>query len=224
MKKFLAFILAMMCVLSLVACDMSGSIAYDLGSADRAKCFNNTYNNLVEKYGKAKFENGKLTGVAVVRLMDFTGDGVYEFYVAYADGTQDYVNKQMVIGFDMGSATLIGRDGRHENQEETPYETITSKASSDASAPCIWLFKDTADRGYIVTGDDLSKSADYITYITTRGNEGVYSFQVDFTEIDGNEPQGEFEKINLVDITEDDAKAVMDENKKVIDSISGQLK
>lgn len=224
MKKILAFVLAMMCVLSLVACDMSGSIAYDLGNADRAKCFENTYNNLVEKYGEAKFENGKLTGVAVVRLVDFTGDGIYELYLAYADGTQDYVNKQMVVGFDLGSATLIGKDGRHSSQDETPYENITSKASADAQAPSVWLFKDTAGRGYIVTGDDLSKSADYITYITTRGNEDVYSFQVDFTEIDGNEPQGEFEKINFVDITEDDAKAVMDENKKVIDSISGQVK
>lgn len=224
MKKILAFILMVMCVLSLVACDMSGSISYDLGGADRAKCFSNTYNSLVEKYGEAKFENGKLTGVAAVRLIDFTGDGIYEFYAAYADGTQDYVNKQMVVGFDMGSATLIGKDGRSASQDETPYENIISKESADAKAPSVWLFKDAANRGYIVTGEDLSKSADYVTYITTRGNEDVYSFQVDFTEIDGTEPQGEFEKLSFVDITEADAKKIMDENKKVLDSINGQVK
>lgn len=224
MKKLFAFLLAMLCVLSLVACDMSGAITYDLENADRARCFNNTYKSLVEKYGEAKFENGKLTGVAVTRLIDFTGDGIYEFYVAYADGTKDYVNKQMVVGFDLGSATLIGKDGRNASQDETPYENITSKASADAQTPCVWLFKDAANRGYIVTGDDLSKSADYITYISTRGNEKVYSFQVDFTEIDGSEPQGEFEKINLVGITESEAKAVLAENEKVMDSIRAQDK
>ncbi len=223
MKKILAFVLAVICVLSLAACDMSGAISYDIGNTDRANYFYNTYNEYVDKYGEAKLENGYLKGVAVVRLLDFTGDGVYELYMAYADGTEDYVNRQMVVGFDYGSAVLIGEApyGMTTGDEVT-YADITSKASSDAQTPSIWLYKDNLDRAYIAVGEDLSKSADYITYIQTRNNEKVYSFQPEFTELDGNEPGGEIEKINLSNLTEEDAKSVFAENEKVVNSIKGQ--
>lgn len=223
MKKILAFILAVVCVMSLAACDMSGAVSYDIGNADRANYFYDTYNKYVDMYGEAKLENGYLTGVAVVRLLDFTGDGQYELYMAYADGTKDYVNRQMVVGFDYGSAVLIGdTPNGMTTKDEAVYAEITSKASADAQTPSIWLYKDTVNHAYIAIGEDMSKSADYITYIQTRNNEKIYAFQPEFTELDGNEPEGETEKINLSNLTEDDTKSIFAENEKVVNSIKGQ--
>ncbi|MBQ8001506.1 MAG: hypothetical protein IJ298_09995 [Ruminococcus sp.] len=223
MKKILAFVLAVVCVLSLAACNLSGAITYDIGNTDRANYFYKTYNRYVDMYGEAELKDGYLTGVAVVRLLDFTGDGVYELYMAYADGTKDYVNRQMVVGFDYGSAVLIGdTPNGMTTGDEVIYADITSKSFADAETPSIWLYKDNIDRAYIAVGEDLSKSADYITYVQTRGDEKIYSFQVDFTELDGNEPGGTFEKINLSDLTQEDAKLIFEENEKVVSSIKGQ--
>lgn len=223
MKKILAFVLAVMCVVSLAACTPSGGISYEIGNDDRADYFYKTYNNYVDMYGEAKLEDGKLTGVAVVRLIDFTGDGVYELYMAYADGTEDYVNKQIVVGFDYGAAILIGPTPKGMTTgDEIVYADLTTKTSADAEAPSVWIYKDDVGRGYIVVGEDLSRSADYITFVQTRGDEKIYSFQVEFTELDGNEPKGTFEKIDLVGLTENDVKSIFEENEKVVESINAQ--
>lgn len=209
MKRIVAILMALVCVLSFAACNVPGAIVYDLGNVDRANYFEKTYNNYVDQYGKAEFKDGMLTGVAVVRLLDFTGDGVYELYIAYADGTTSYVNKQVVVGFDYGSATLLD-------------EEITSKSSADAETPAIWFYKDSVNRAYIVTGEDLSASADYNTYVQTRDGEKIYSFQKEFTELDGNELDGDYEKIEVSGLTQEDADLVFEENTKVVDSIKGQ--
>lgn len=216
MKKIFAMLLAVMCVVSLAACDMSGAIVYDLGNVDRANYFQTYYDNLVDQYGKAKVESDDtygnvLTGVAVARLLDFTGDGIYELYVAYADGTTPYVNRQMVVGFEYGSATLLD-------------EEITSKATADDKAPTICLYTDDSNRAYIVKGEDMSASADYTTYVQTRGEEKIYAFETEFTEQDGTELAGTYERISLADFTDEDSKLVFDENDKVTDSIKGQAK
>lgn len=225
MKKILAFILAVMCVASLAACNFSGKGNYEIGNTDRANYFYNTYNKYIDQFGEAEYKDGKLFGVAVVRLIDFTGDGVYELYMAYADGTEDYVNRQMVVGFDYGSAILIGDTPNGKTTgDEINYKHLTTKTSADAEYPSIWLYKDSIDRGYIAVGEDLSKSAEYITFVQTRGDEKIYAFRTEFTEVDGNEPKGEFEKINVVGLTEDEAKAVFKENDKVVKSIKAQTK
>lgn len=221
MKKFIAMLLVIMCVISLAACDLSGAITYDLGNADRANYYNRIYTEMVDKYGEAEMTaddtyGNVLTGVAVVRLIDFTGEGIYELYIAYADGTVPYVNKQLVVGFENGPATLI--------DEQTEFsDEITSKATADAAAPSLWLYKDNYGRAYIVTGEDLSKEAVYNTFIQTRGEEKVYSFDKEFSEVDGNELAGSYEKINLTGLTKEDADMVFEENEKVINSISGQI-
>lgn len=224
MKKILAFVLCVLCVFSLAACNGSKR-NYDIGNTDRANYFYNTYNKYVDQYGEAEFKDGKLTGVAVARLIDFTGDGVYELYMAYADGTEDYVNRQMVVGFDFGSAVLIGDTPYGKTTgDEINYKYLTTKTSADAETPSIWLYKDSVSRGYIAIGDDLSKTAEYITFVQTRGDEKIYAFRPEFTEVGGNEPKGEFEKINVVGLSEDEANAIFKENEKVVKSIKAQTK
>ena len=210
MKRILAALMALVAVFAFAACSTEGAIHYSIGNEDAATYFYREYNRMVEKYGKASFDGDKLSGVAVVRLMDFTGDGEYELYFAFADGTKDYVNRQMVVGFDRGSATILD-------------EEITSKAKAEDTTPCIWLYEDEIDRAYVVTGDVLTESADYRTFVGVRGEEKFYKFCTEFTvsaTSDEKAEDGTYEKINLTGLTQEDADYIFEENKKVVDSIA----
>ncbi len=208
MKRIFALIMALIMVVSLMACAPKGTIVYNIGNVDRANYFKKTIADMVDEYGEAKLENGTLKGVAVLRLLDFSGDGIYELYIAYADGTKDYVNKQLVVGFDMGSATLLDND-------------ITSKAKADDATPSICIYKDETGRAFLVEGEDRATSADYVTYIQTRGDVKVYAFDKEFTETDGKTATGSYETITLSGTSKDDAKYIFEENDRVTDSING---
>lgn len=214
MKKIIALLMTVVFVFALTACSgRSAADYYDIGNTDRATYFYKQYNSLVEKYGEASFDGDKLQGVAVVRLIDFTGDGGYEIYIAYADGTKDYVNRHQIIGFDRGPATIFD-------------EEITSKANASDATPQIWLYTDGADRGYVVTGEAMAEVADYSTFITTRDGEKIYKFQKEFT-IGGENGDdvvldGTWEKINLTGLTEEDVDIIFEENDCVVDSMKSQ--
>ena len=213
MKKIIALIMTLVFVFALTACSGKSADYYDIGNTDRATYFYNQYKRLIDKYGAASFDGDKLQGVAVARLIDFTGDGVYEIYFAYADGTQDYVNRHMIIGFDRGPATIFD-------------EEITSKVKASDATPQIWIYTDAVGRGYIVTGEAMAEVADYSTFITTRDGEKIYKFQKEFTiggeNGDTVELDGTWEKIALTGLTQEDADVIFEENDCVIDSIEGQ--
>lgn len=216
MKKVIALLMAVMFVFSLAACSKTSGEYYDIANADRATYFYNYYQRLVEKYGEPSFDGDKLQGVAVLKLIDFTGDGGYELYVAYADGTKDYVNRHQVIGFDRGPATILD-------------EEITSKANAGDAVPQIWLYTDIVNRGFVGYGDSMNESADYHTYITKRGEEKIYAFHKEFTiggasadEVDFDETY--LEKIQVAGITEEDADLILEETQCVIDSMKSQSK
>lgn len=215
MKRFFAIVFALITVMAFAGCSKKGVIHYDIGNVDAATYFNREYDGMVEKYGKAELKGDKLTGVAVVRLIDFTGNGNYEMYIAYADGTQDYVNRHKVVGFDRGSATILD-------------EEITSKEKAEDEFPSIWLYKDPTGRGYVVTGDVLTQKADYRTYVRTRNEEAVYAFVPEFTVDAASEDEviidGTYEKIRLAGLTQEDAEFVFEDNTKVVDSIKGWAK
>ncbi len=212
MKRFLAIVFALIMVMSVAGCSNRGAIVYDIGNADAATYFNREYDSMVEKYGKAELVGDKLTGVAVVRFLDFTGNGNYELYIAYADGTKDYVNRQKVVGFDRGSATILD-------------EEITSKEKAEDTAPSIWLYKDATSRGYIVSGDVLTQKADYRTFVRTRNEEAIYAFVPEFTIDAASEDEviidGTYEKIRLSGLTSEDFDFINETNIKVVDSIKG---
>lgn len=214
MKKIIALLMAVVFVFALAACGKAEDY-YDIGNADRATYFYNQYKKLIDEYGEASFDGDKLQGVAVLRLIDFTGDGGYEIYIAYADGTKDYVNRHQIIGFDRGPATIFD-------------EEITSKANASDATPQIWLYTDATGRGFVVTGEAMNEEADYSTFITKRGEEKVYKFLKEFTigGASGDEVviDGTYEKIALAGLTEEDAELVFDENDAVIDSVKGQSK
>lgn len=215
MKKIIALLMAVVFIFALAACSKTSGDYYDIGNADRATYFYNQYKKLIDKYGEASFDGDKLQGVAVLRLIDFTGDGAYEIYIAYADGTKDYVNRQQIIGFERGPATILD-------------DEITSKANASDTTPQIWLYTDATGRGYVVTGEAMDEVADYSTFITTRGEEKVYKFLKEFTIGGANGDDvvidGTYEKISLAGLTEEDTDLVFEENECVIDSIKGQSK
>lgn len=212
MKKILAIVFALIMIASFAGCSNRGAIVYDIGNADAATYFNREYDNMVEKYGKAELVGDKLAGVAVVRFLDFTGNGNYELYIAYADGTKDYVNRHKVVGFDRGSATILD-------------EEITSKENAEDTTPSIWLYKDATSRGYIVSGDVLTQKAVYRTFVRTRNEEAVYAFVPEFTIDAASEDEviidGTYEKIRLSGLTSEDFDFINETNIKVVDSIKG---
>lgn len=212
MKKVIALLMAVMFVFSLAACGKTAD-AYDIGNADRADYFYSRYKELVNQYGEASFDGDKLQGVAVLKLIDFTGDGGYELYVAYADGTKDYVNRHKIFGFDRGPAIILD-------------EEITSKANSADATPQIWIYTDENFKGFMVFGDSMNDVAEYHTYVTKRGEEEIYKFQREFTiggaSGDEVEANGTTEKILLSGLTEEDADAIFEENESIISCMKNQ--
>ncbi|MBR3971570.1 MAG: hypothetical protein IKJ83_01605, partial [Ruminococcus sp.] len=85
-------------------------------------------------------------------------------------------------------------------------------------------YTDAAGRGYIVTGEDMSVSADYNTFVGLKNGERVYSFCCEFTKTNNETLGGTYEKINLAGLTEEDAENIFAENQKVVDSMEAQSK
>ncbi len=208
-------------VCSLAACKPN---QIEVGNPDRADVFDSNYNKLSSEYGKGEYKvdpelGGVLSGVAVMRLLDFSGDGSPELYVAYSDGTTPYANKQQIYGFSNGAATIFS-DFYVDSLE---FEDITSKSSADAKAPCVWLYTDKSGLSYLVVGEDLSKEANYY-YIKAKKleNGDREIMELAFTEVDGNELSGTYEKIELAGVSESDAEKVFKENDKVLKSVRSQ--
>lgn len=222
MKKVLAILLLVLTVCSLAACKSTQTL--DLGNTDRADVFGKNYDNLSSEYGKGEYKvdpelGGVLSGVAVMRLLDFTGDGTPELYVAYSDGTTPYANKQQIYGFSNGSAVIFSEF----YTDSLEFADITSKSSEDAKAPCVWLYTDKSGLSYIVVGEDLSKEAEYYYLKAKKLENGDREImELAFTEVDGHELSGTYEKIELAGVTEAEAERIFKENKKALDSVEKQ--
>jgi len=226
MKKILALIFVLLMVFSLGACkkventektefgvdDLSSKGREDpeTTASDRGRIFLEEYNKLVKKFGEAKLDDGTLKGVAIVRLFDFTGSGNLCLYVAYADGSKPYVNKQMVCAFDNGLAYLLEKDNSSVGVD------ITSKESEDDKVPSVWLYKDNNNKGYIVTGNEMSKAPTYNTYF----GSDIFAFQADSNV----SSDGTYEKFDLTDVSEDDFDELVEKNEKIIESLKSVIK
>lgn len=219
MKKLISVIMLVLVVVSLAACsaDNSPNTPSAIGNKDRAEKFEKDVNKVEEKSGKGILANDAalgnvLTGTAVVRVLEFSGDDKPEMYVAYSDGTKPYANKQQIYGFDNGPYEFFSeRKGNLELSE------ITSKSSADAKAPCIWLYTDESGISYLVIGEDLSKEAHYYSYVTVNpdGSE-VYNIVEKFTGLNGKVYEGTYEKIELAGITQDEANAIFAKNEEAL--------
>ncbi len=207
MKKILALFLIFVLALSVAACSSSGSERYDIGNADRARVFYNTYTDFVNTYGEGKEVNGNLCGTAVVRLKDFTGDGYPEMLIAYSDEKDGEVNRVKVWGFDMGLAEIFDRE-------------ITSKSSKSQEGECLWIYTDVSGLSYLVLGDDLSteRSYEYFQQADKNGKD-LYEFAQAFST-DGTDLGGSYEKIELKGNT--DSEAIFKTNKGVVSAMKAQ--
>jgi len=79
----------------------------------RAAAYLNVIDRLIARYGEGEistdnyFEDPCMTGLGVVRLIDFDGDGTYELYCAYSNDEASFVNKQAIYGYGDGLITLM---------------------------------------------------------------------------------------------------------------------
>ncbi len=204
MKKFLISALTIVMILSFTACSGNGSERYNIGNADRARIFYNTYLSFVENYGEGKAENGTLYGTAAVRLDDFTGDGYPELLMVYSSEKGGKADRVVVGSFDMGYGELYN-------------EEITSKVNG---VPSLWIYTDSAGQSYLVMGEDLTKECVYMNYQQAdKEGKPLYEFTEAFTT-KGDTLSGEYEKINLTG--NEDAQAVLDKNKTVVNAMKSQ--
>lgn len=204
MKKFLILSLAVVMLLSFNACSGKNTEKYDIGNADRARVFYNTYQSFAETYGEAKAENGTLYGTAAVRLDDFTGDGYPELLMVYSSEKDSKADRVAVGSFDMGYGEIYN-------------EEITSKVNG---VPSLWIYTDSSGQSYLVTGEDLTKECVYLNYQQAdKEGKPLYKFAEAFTT-KGDTLSGEYEKINLTDNS--DAQSVLDKNKGVVNAMKSQ--
>lgn len=208
MKKFIALLLIILCVVPFAACNgAEGSgTTYDLANADRARVFYETYEKFVEKYGEGKVVDGKLCGAAVVRLFDFTDDGSLEMLIGYSSQKDSVVDSIMICGFDLGFAELYR-------------EKINAKTKADSKDGVICIYTD-GNINYIVSGEDLSESRSYATYKKTDNDGNKYYRFVEAFKGNGEDLSGTYEKIEIAGHT--DAKEIFDTNTKVLDALKSQ--
>ena len=205
MKKFLAILLVLVFALSFAACAAKKTI--DIGNADRARVFYSKYCDYVEKYGEGKEIDGDLYGVAVVRLMDFTGDAAPELLMAYSSEKDAKVDSVMVCGFDMGYAELLN-------------EKITSKPYEGAEGLSLWLYTDSRDLSYIIKGEDLSVGCSYHTYQQAdEDGKPLYDFAEAFAT-EGKDLSGTYDKIELSNC--DNWKEISESNDVALSSMEAQ--
>ena len=118
-----------------------------------AEAYLSVVNRLIDQYGKGAigpndyYYGEHMTGVGVVRLIDFDGNGVYELYCAYQDHDRPWVNKQIIYGYDNGLIVLLE-------------ECEVSNPGTDVSPTTTFLTKD--GKVYLVHVDEITVG-DYYT-------------------------------------------------------------
>ncbi len=153
------------------------------GLPDAKKAYLEVVNNLVAKSGEAHTnpQGGYLMGLAVVRLVDFDGDGQDELLVGYSDGTnQMYANKQAVyklIGSkavsvyqgDVNSRGGVGPYMQYIERSDGAYLAVDSKMQAYVSqswaeidengASVIAKFEhgDMEDSKYLINGSTVTE-------------------------------------------------------------------
>ena len=135
MKKLISLLLAVLMSLCLTACnpaanpsDNQSEAPSPTGTADTrgeardlvepadsgaawVKAYLGVVEGLIAQYGEGAIEPSNysygdfMTGVGVIRLIDFDEDGTYELYCAYQNEDESY--KQAIYGYDNGLVVLL---------------------------------------------------------------------------------------------------------------------
>jgi len=133
------------------------------------------------------FDGDYMSGLGVVRLIDFDGNGTYELYCAYSDEDAQFVNKQVIYGCDNKLVTLME-------------ECRVSNPGTDVSPSTTFLSK--AGKVYLVEVHEIVNGR----YLTVQNGKmvSVLDYYYDFWDEDRN-------SINGVPTTEDEVMYAISE-------------
>ena len=236
MKKYLSIFLVFLVLLTQFACEnssksdsntiqTSSSESPTKGGKSQAESYLGVVNDLISKYGEGKLEATKifpsnLTGVSVVRLIDFDGDGNMELYCAYMK--QYYCDSQVIYGY--------GENGLYVLLEECS----VSNPGMDIDPQTIFLTKEnvvylknvqqTINGEYLTVVDGKMVSAlKYLFDVWEDGEFGDSHFNGEVmstdevrSKIQAYEADGILERIKYV---EKPSQSVLDETKKTIEAL-----
>ena len=158
-----------------------------------AEAYLGVVNRLIDQYGEGAMATstsglGKdLTGVGIVRLIDFDGDGVYELYCAYQVDDCSWSYKQIIYGYDNGLIVLLE-------------ECRVSNPGTDVSPTTIFLTKD--GKVYLVDEYEITDG----NYYTLQDGEMVSVFSYYYNWLDGGPAV-----INGDTVTEEEGAAAIEE-------------
>ena len=165
-----------------------------LDDAACAGAYLDVINNLISQYGEGtvgpsnvSFHNG-MFGVAMVRLIDFDGDGTYELYCAYAKDEGFWVDSQVVYGYDNGLITLLEECG-------------VSSPGTDVCPSTMFLSKD--GKVYLIVDDGMD-----VTYYTLRDGKFVSVFNYYY---DWDNEENPNNTVNGEAVSVEELKAAIDE-------------
>ena len=132
---------------------------------------------LLEDCGKPKVQNSFLNGVAVVRLIDFDGDGIKELLCVYPQENDMFANKQEVYGYADGEAVSLFKD-RVQNWG-TSVDPFVEYIEGEKGA-------------YILTDYRSTMSESKGTWVTFKNNQQTtgMSFYTNAPSFDSGEGQG----------------------------------
>jgi len=167
---------------------------------------------LITRYGEGKILEGGfygddcLSGVGIVRLIDFDGDGDYELYCAYSNGETPLINKQVIYGYDGRLVTIMEeRDVSNPGTDVSPSVTFLYKygivflvqvnqivdgkyyaLEHGRLLPVFEYYYDFWDETYhSVNGTPVSE--DDLMYAISEMEAGGVKEHIDFYDIDGYE-------------------------------------
>ena len=75
-------------------------------SAELKTAYRGVVDDLIKKYDNPYINNSYYSGVAVIRLVDFDGDGIEELYCAYSENAS-YVDTQEIFGYKNDKAVSL---------------------------------------------------------------------------------------------------------------------
>ena len=110
-------------------------------SEEMRSAYRQVVGDLEGQYGKASEQYGQCTGLCMVKLIDFDGDGVAELYCGYGQGESGFPYQEEIYQYQNGQAVMI-------------YQGKVLNQGSSVQPAAQFIIRE--DKAYIVSGSEFT--------------------------------------------------------------------